>query len=596
MRDTFRAFTTTIGFGFRAAPRHAAAQIAMEVLLSLAGPAIAYGGKLLVDAAVDGEARPAVIATALISAIVAGLIITIYYSVHCSFCVLERSQVVADRKLMRLIGGIHGLAHHEQSEYLDQVQRIREERESLAGMVNATAGLGSAVLGFVATAVLLARVHPGLLALVLLAVVSLLIARRANDLAIEAQEDTSETERLRRHLYDVGTAAPAGKELRVFGLVPELLTRHHRASDDVLDARNRADWRAARLGSLDALVNAAGFIGAIVAVLLLAMDGRATPGDVVLVVGLAMEMGEVISRTAEYGGEFLWTMEQARRLVWLERYAEDAAAAPADPAAPPAALTTGINLTDVTFRYPGSDRPVLENVSLHLPAGSVVSLVGDNGAGKTSLVKLLCDFYRPDEGQIIVDGRDLRDIPSEEWRDRVTGAFQDYVDFEFRARESVGVSSPSHIGDDAVLHTALDRADATAVVGGLPRGLDTQLGTTWGDGTDLSGGQWQRLALARGLLRPDPLLVVFDEPTAALDAQTEHALFDRFARAARAGAGGGTITLLVSHRFSTARMADIIVVLDGGRIREIGSHEELMSRGGLYAELYDIQSRAYLEA
>uniref|UniRef100_UPI000D689F8E ABC transporter ATP-binding protein n=1 Tax=Nocardia aurea TaxID=2144174 RepID=UPI000D689F8E len=559
----------------------------------LVGPFMAYGVKLLIDAAAAGDLQLALVAGTVLSVATATLIVAMSYNAHCVFTVIERTQALADRRLMSLIGGIHGLAHHERPEYLDQVYRLREERESLAEMTNASAGFAAALIGLVTTAVMLARVHPALLALALVALVSMYLSSKANDIRVEAQEETSEPERLRRHLYDVGTTASAGKELRIFGLTGEIVRRHHEVSDEVLNARNEADWRAARLKSIDALINAAGFVGAITLVLTLALNGRATPGDVALVVGLALEMGSVIASSVGYGGDFLWVLKQARRFIWLERYAESAAKEPADPAPAPAGLEHGIDLIDVTFRYPGVERPILDGVSAHLPAGAVVALVGENGAGKTTLVKLLCDFYQPDSGQILVDDVELGRIPTEEWRERVSTAFQDYAQFEFLARETVGVASPAKIGDDEALNGALARADADTVVAALPQGLDTQLGTTWTEGVDLSGGQWQRLALGRGLLRSDPLLVVFDEPTAALDPQTEHALFERFAEAARSGRQHGAVTVLVSHRFSTVRMADLIVVLEQGRVREVGSHEELMNRGDLYAELYELQSRAY---
>ncbi len=228
-----------------------------------------------------------------------------------------------------------------------------------------------------------------------------------------------------------------------------------------------------------------------------------------------------------------------------------------------------------------------------LPAGKVVALVGENGAGKTSLIKLLCGFYQADEGEVLVDGTSLRRFDLQEWRTRIGSAFQDYVAFEFRAREVVGIADRSRLDEDAAVLSALDRAGATAVLTALPAGLETQLGTAWDGGVELSGGQWQRLALGRGLMRTDPLLIVFDEPTAALDAQTEHSLFERFAAAARGGQSRGAVTLLVSHRFSTVRMADLIVVLHNGAVLEQGSHDELMACDGLYAELYGLQSRAY---
>jgi ATP-binding cassette subfamily B protein len=261
----------------------------------------------------------------------------------------------------------------------------------------------------------------------------------------------------------------------------------------------------------------------------------------------------------------------------------------------PARLERGIRFERVSFAYPGTQRRVLEDVSLDLPAGCVAAIVGENGAGKTTLVKLLCRLYAPDAGRILVDGADLARMPADAWRERLAGAFQDFFRFELRARHSVGVGDVPRLDDAPAVATAVARAGAGDVVERLAAGLDTQLGPTWPGGVEVSFGQWQKLALARGFMRDHPLLIVLDEPTAALDAETEHALFERWSAAARGGAGArdGRITVLVSHRFSTVRMADVIVVLDGARVVEVGSHDALMARGGPYAELYGIQAAAY---
>ena len=237
---------------------------------------------------------------------------------------------------------------------------------------------------------------------------------------------------------------------------------------------------------------------------------------------------------------------------------------------------------------------MLDDVSLTLPAGAVVAIVGENGAGKTTLVKLLAKMYEPTSGAILVDDTPLARMRADEWRARLAGAFQDFFRFEFRARHTVGLGDVPRMDDDAAVVRAVERAGAGDVVARLPRGLDTQLGPTWPGGVEVSFGQWQKLALARGFMRDAPLLLVLDEPTAALDAETEHALFERYAAAARGpAAADGRITVLVSHRFSTVRMADLIVVLDGARLVEIGTHDELMAKGGQYSQLYGIQAAAY---
>jgi ATP-binding cassette subfamily B protein len=208
-------------------------------------------------------------------------------------------------------------------------------------------------------------------------------------------------------------------------------------------------------------------------------------------------------------------------------------------------------------------------------------------------VKLLARMYEPSSGTIAVDGIPLREMTAESWRARMSGAFQDFYRFELTARHSIGLGDLTRMDDQRTVIDAAERAGAADVIAKLPSGLDTQLGPSWPAGVDVSFGQWQKIALARGFMRDDPLLLILDEPTAALDAETEHGLFERYAASAKSSSNRGRVTLLVSHRFSTVRMADLIVVLDGARVVETGTHEALMARRGQYAELYQIQAAAY---
>jgi len=243
----------------------------------------------------------------------------------------------------------------------------------------------------------------------------------------------------------------------------------------------------------------------------------------------------------------------------------------------------------VTFRYPGTDVDVLHDPDLDVPAGPSVAIVGENGAGKTTLVKLLCRFCAPTAGTITVDGVDLQAIDVEAWRAQLAGGFQDFARVELTLQESVGIGDIASVEDPVAVGGALAKVGA-----GLPVGLDQQLGQQWLGGVDLSEGQWQKVAMARAMMRAEPLLLLLDEPTSGLDAHAEHALFELFAGvASETAARTGAVTLFVSHRFSTVRMADHIVVLERGRVVEQGDHASLMAAGGLYRELYDIQSRAY---
>jgi ATP-binding cassette subfamily B protein len=237
---------------------------------------------------------------------------------------------------------------------------------------------------------------------------------------------------------------------------------------------------------------------------------------------------------------------------------------------------------------------VLEHFDAHLAAGSTVALLGENGSGKTTLVKLLLGMYEPDAGEILLEGRPLRELDPDRWRERTTAAFQDFARFHLTALETVGVADLPGLNDEPAATAALARAGAEDLPGQLPEGLSTRVGSAFTGGRGLSGGQWQKLALGRAMRRPDPLLVVLDEPTASLDAASEHALFERYAAAAADGARrSGAITVLVSHRFSTVRAADTIIFLAAGQAAEFGSHDELLARGGRYAELFELQASGY---
>jgi ABC-type multidrug transport system fused ATPase/permease subunit len=561
--------------------------------MALLGPVGSFAAKVLIDGVVAHDLAHTLFASVISAAVAALALLNGMYYIDWFFAVLEKASAAINRALMGLLGGTPGIAHHELPQYLQELELLQERRHSLAGMTNATVGMVRIAVQLVASGVLLARLDPVLLALPLVGIGSFLAGRKAQRLKQVAEEACVATERQRRHLYEVATSASLGKEVRLFGLRDELLRRHHRAAGTVMTIRNRADWQSAGFEALGTLLFGLAYAGSVALVLVRAVDGLATPGDVVLAIGLVAGLNNVVSMAVGYGTFFLGVLRVADRYLWLLDYAAANQASPAEPAPVPDRLDRGIDLSDLTFRYPGSAATVLQQVSLHLPAGGVVALVGENGAGKTTLAKVLCRFYEPDGGQILVDGIDLRRLPVDAWRARLSAAFQDFARFEFLVRETVGVGDLPRIEQSAVISEALARAGAGDVLATLPERLETQLGKAWKGGVEFSGGQWQKLALGRAMLREQPLLVIFDEPTAALDAPTEHALFERFAAAARGSQLAGTVTVLVSHRFSTVRMADLIVVLEHGQVVEQGSHADLMARNGTYAALYRLQSQAY---
>ena len=344
------------------------------------------------------------------------------------------------------------------------------------------------------------------------------------------------------------------------------------------------------------LAYALGYAGAVVFVSILAVDGQATVGDVVLVISLAGQIQFQLDGAVQLVGDFIRNLRSRRPLPLAARSRRSSrCTSAADRPHHRTILADAIRLEGVSFRYPGTDVDVLQGVDLMIPAGSAVAIVGVNGAGKTTLAKLLAGFYEPTQGRITVDGVDLRDLDLDAWRGRMSACFQDFVHFEYLARESVGLGDLPRIDDERVRERS---ARASERRGTSSRCCRTAWGPCSGrsydDGVELSTGQWQKVALGRAMMREEPLLLLLDEPTASLDAYTEHALFERYAHASeRAGRAIGAITVLISHRFSTVRMADLVVVLEEGRIVETGTHAELEREHGAYHELYELQSRAY---
>jgi len=589
-----RGTATIVAAAFRAAPVRATAVFFLNIVQSASAAIIGLLIKLLVDAAVKQDGTAALTAAILIASTWAFTLTAAIAGFMLMVGLQERTALQIDKQIIDLTAGLEGIEHHERPEYVDQLQLLRDKRDQIAQALNAVVRNIAFIVQMTATIGLLVSMHPLLALLPLFGIPTLLGAGRMSTILIAADESVSEQRRLANHLFDLATASAPGKELRIFGLRAEIRRRHDavlRSNDRVLTkARARGTaWFAAGW-----FVFAVGFVLAVLFVANRAVHGLATLGDVVLAMTLASSLNEHVSQGVGMMTWLVETMKTVSRYLWLTSYAREHRSVVLDQMPVPDRLSRGIDFEDVTFRYPGTETVVLRDVNLHIPAGATVAIVGDNGAGKSTLVKLLCRFYRPSDGKIKLDDTDLARFEMEDWRAHLSAGFQDFAHFEFEARETVGVGALGEIANDAAITNALGRANATDVIGALPRGLDTQLGKSFDDGVELSGGQWQKLALGRAMMRPHPLLLVLDEPTAALDAQTEHALFERYAHAAREAArASGAITVLVSHRFSTVRMADVIVVIDGGAVAEYGSHAELVAKNGLYAELYELQARAY---
>jgi ATP-binding cassette, subfamily B, bacterial len=503
----------------------------------------------------------------------------------------DKVTIALESHVAQLQASVATIAHQERPEYLDRLSMLRNQVFVLDHMYLSVFSTLGWILRLCVTMALLASIHPALILLSVFAIPTVLTSTWRPAVERYAQERGAQSSRLARHLFTIATTATPGKEVRVTGIAERLVTERRKAWERWYGPVSTARWGSALWHSLAWAIFGFAYVGAVVFV----SSGLGAPAAaVLLVLAAGARLSAYIGATVgEIGFLRGFWMDGSRRLAWLEDYAASVAAS-ADMAVP-TVIHRGLRFDHVSFVYPGTSRVVLDDVSLTLPAGAVVAIVGENGAGKTTLVKLLAKMYEPSSGSIFVDDTPLARVPAGQWRERLAGAFQDFFRFEFRARHTVGLGDVSRLDDEPAVVAAVDRAGAGDVVARLTSGLDTQLGPTWPCGVELSFGQWQKFALARGFMRDQPLLLVLDEPTAALDAETEHALFERYAAAARgtSGSAGGRVTILVSHRFSTVRMADLIVVLDGARLVEVGTHDELMAKNGPYSELYGIQAAAY---
>jgi ATP-binding cassette subfamily B protein len=575
--------------GYRHEPGLLAAAFSLALLSALPDALLALWFMLIGTGALDGDwtlVRFGVIALGL-SVTLTWFLQTVSTRVQRRF--RDKVTIALESHVATLLASIVTIAHHERPEYLDRLAVLRNQVFMLDHMYMSLFTTCAWLLRLAVTLALLMSVHPALALLAVFAAPTVFTSTWRPAVERRAYERGAPAARLARHLFDVATTAVPGKEIRVTGIGDRLLRDRRRAFESFYAPIGAARAASAAWHTLAWAIFGAAYVGAIVFV----SSGLGAPADDVLLTlaagaRLSFYVGATVGEIGFLRG--IW-VDAARRLAWLEDYAASLTAAADRPA--PDRIADAIRFEGVSFAYPGTERLVLSDVTVELPAGTVVAVVGENGAGKTTLVKLLAKMYEPTRGRILVDGADLARVPAAEWRSRMAGAFQDFFRFEFRAQQSVGVGDVPRVDDGPAVVTAVGRAGADDVVERLPAGLETQLGPAWPGGVEVSFGQWQKLALARGFMRNAPLVLVLDEPTAALDAETEHALFERYASAVRGGSGNGRITILVSHRFSTVRMADLIVVLDGARVVEVGTHDALMARDGQYAQLYRIQASAY---
>ena len=595
VRDAARHAPATFRLVWQANASAATALVALSIVSAVLPAGIAWVGKLIVDAvaaAASGQGDPSRAARLVgLELVLMALSMAIGRLLALSReLVRARLGHVVNVKILEKALELE-LRHFEDSDTYDKMQNARRDASTRPlSLVTQALAVGQNAVTLAALAVLLARLSPWSVAVVVASSIPAFLAEAR--LAAESFRVTTwrapEGRKL-DYLEWILTRDSHVKEVKIFGLGPLVLDRYRSLFATFYGDDRRIAIRRMASGVAFGALSIAAFYGMYALVATRAARAEITIGDLALYVAVFRQgQGAVQAILSALGTAYEDALYMSNLFAFLsiptvgER-----------PRGVARTLPTGaprrIEFRNVSFRYPGQDHWALRDVSLVIAPGETLGLVGENGAGKSTLVKLLLRLYDPTEGAILYGGVDLRDLDAADLRRRFGAVFQDFVRYQFTAAENVGFGNPDHLDDRARIADAVRRGGADGVIAGLPQGLDTVLGGWFERGHDLSAGQWQKLAVARAFMREAEVLVL-DEPTAAIDAEAEHDLFLRFRDLA-----AGRSAIVISHRFSTVRVADRIAVLRDGRLEELGSHRELLDRDGRYAHLFRLQAQGYVD-
>ncbi len=479
------------------------------------------------------------------------------------------------------------LAQFEDPEVYDHLERARRQTVGRIGLFTLLLGTAQDLITLIALASVLLVQLPWLLLLLTVAVLPAFLGEaHFASLGYSLLFRWTPERRLLDYLRYMGASDESAKEVKLFGLSNFLVGRYATLSDKFYQENKQLAVKRNIVSTLLVTLGTLGYYGAYGVIIYRTVMGDFTIGTLTFLAGSfrqsrSLIQSVLISLSSIY--------EQSLYLSDLFTFFDVRPSVVSKPGARavPRPLQSGFRFENVGFRYPGSERWAVRGLSFSFEPHERIALVGENGAGKTTLVKLLARLYDPDEGRILLDGVDLRDYDLDSLRKNIGIIFQDFVRYDFVLRENIGVSQVEALDDDARIREAARRSLADSVAERVPQGFDQMLGRRFDNGVELSGGEWQKVALARAYMR-DAQVLILDEPTAALDARAEYEVFLRFAELTK-----GRMAVLISHRFSTVRMADRILVLKGGELVDDGTHEELVARGGLYAELFSLQAAGY---
>jgi ATP-binding cassette subfamily B protein len=597
LRGSFSQTGRTMGMVWRSSPGGTVALAVLTVVSALLGPSIAYTGKLIVDAVVAARGGHAAGSQALVYVwLELGLIVASGLMERTLGLVrqLVGARLAVDVNVMILEKALQlSLRHFEDSEFYDKLTRARREASSRPlGLVQENFQVlrnGLTMAGYIA---LLVRFSPWLVLVLLIASIPAFASEAVfSGKAFRLRNKRAPEARQLNYLEYVMGNDEHAKEVKLFGLGPMLLGRYRGLAERLFkEDRGLAIRRTSWSFSLT-LLSVLSFYGCYALIALATVKGTLSLGDMTLYL-VAFRQGQQAFQSilGSVGNMYEHTLYMSNLFEFLAiEVGQPVPALGPDGQVLPVLNELGIRFENVSFRYPGAPHFALHAINLFIPKGQSLALVGENGAGKTTFIKLLTRLYQPTEGRVLLDGRDLATWDETALRRRIGVIFQDFAQYHFMLRENVGVGSIEHLDDEPRIGQALDRGGAGDLVATLSQGLDTQLGRWFMGGVDLSGGQWQKIALARAFMRQEADILVLDEPTAALDAAAEHAVFQRFRVLSE-----GRTTIVISHRFPTVRMADRILVIEKGEVVEQGSHAELVAAKGRYARLFALQAEGYL--